>query len=318
MTLTASSVWPLPLVLPLLSAVVYVFSALMLKRAADLGADVWRSTRVCNFTIALLFTPLLALGGTIPAPGQLWQPAGVALLFFAGQILNLLALKVGDVSVATPVLGVKVLLVALLTPLVLGQQISAYLWTAAFLSTSAVALLNLNGNHPHHRVGTTTVMALAAALAYALFDMLVQRWSPAWGVGRFLPITMAFVALYSLPLLWAQSAASPTQLKSKRSAWLIGGALCLAIQGGMFIYAIAVYKQAAVANILYSSRGLWSVLAVWLIGGWFTNRERHHGKSVLLWRLLGAALLMTAILLVLTAVPRRDPLNIQQPPLQNH
>ncbi len=67
----------------------------------------------------------------------------------------------------------------------------------------------------------------------------------------------------------------------------------------MFITSISIYRHATTANVLYSSRGLWSVVAVWGIGHWFTNREQHLGPRVLAWRLVGAILLMAALLMVL-------------------
>ena len=62
------------LLLPLVSAVVYVIGALLLKRASDLGADIWRTTRIINYTSALVAAPLWMLGGTIPASALWWQP----------------------------------------------------------------------------------------------------------------------------------------------------------------------------------------------------------------------------------------------------
>jgi hypothetical protein len=81
--------------------------------------------------------------------------------------------------------------------------------------------------------------------------------------------------------------------------WLAAGATCFAVQGLMFITSIAIYRHATSANVLYSSRGLWSVVAVWAIGHWFANREQHLGARVLVWRFIGAVLLMAAILMVL-------------------
>ena len=188
------------LFLPLIAAVVYVVGALLLKRASDLGADVWRSTRIINYTQALMAAPLWLLGGTIPSSSLWWQPAVAGLLFFAGQVFTLLALTTGDVSVATPVLGVKILLVALLSTVLIGDPIGARLWTAAALSSVAIALLNISPGHSHRRVGTTILLAALGAAAYACFDVLVQKWSPVWGTGRFLPIAMACGAAYSLPL----------------------------------------------------------------------------------------------------------------------
>jgi drug/metabolite transporter (DMT)-like permease len=130
----------LHLLLPLVSAVVYVIGALLLKRASDLGADIWRTTRVINYTSLLVAAPLWWLGGTIPPPSSWWQPPVAAVLFFAGQIFTLLAINKGDVSVATPVLGVKILLVALLTSVLIGDPIGAQLWTAAALCSAPHAL----------------------------------------------------------------------------------------------------------------------------------------------------------------------------------
>jgi hypothetical protein len=71
----------LHLLLPLVSAIVYVVGALLLKRASDLGADVWRTTRVINYTSVLVAAPLWLLGGNIPSWTQWWQPPAAAVLF---------------------------------------------------------------------------------------------------------------------------------------------------------------------------------------------------------------------------------------------
>ncbi len=291
---------PFHLLLPLVSAIGYVVGALLLKRASDLGADVWRTTRIINYTTALMATPLLLLGGTVPS-SLWWQPAVAGLLFFAGQVFTLLALNTGDVSVATPVLGVKIVLVALLSVMLIGDPIGVRLWTAAALSSVAIALLNISPGQSHRRVGTTILLAGLGAVAYACFDVLIQKWSPAWGTGRFIPITMACGAAYSLPLrrFDAPRGASDAHLSRAYIPWIAAGALCFAVQGLMFMSSVAIYRQVTSANVLYSSRGLWSVVAVWGIGHWFTNREQHLGARVLVWRFVGAILLLAAIVMVL-------------------
>jgi len=291
---------PLHLLLPLVSAVVYVVAALLLKRAADLGAGVWRTTRIINYTSALVAMPLWLLGGTIPAARLWWQPAVGGALFFAGQIFTLLALSTGDVSVATPVLGVKILLVALLSAVLIGDPIGARLWTAAALSSAAIVMLNFSRPRTHTRVSTTIVLAALGAAAYACFDVLVQKWSPVWG-SWVVPIAMACAAAYSLPLrrFDARKTIPSEEILPACTPWVIGGAACFAVQGLMFITSISVYGQATSANVLYSSRGLWSVVAVWGIGHWFTNREQHLGAPVLAWRLVGAILMMAALMMVL-------------------
>lgn len=284
--------------LPLLSAVIYVVGALLLKRAVEAGADVWRATCICNVCTALAFLPLVVLGGHLLAEVW-WQPVVVAIIFVVGQILSVLALRIGDVSIATPVLGLKIVLVAVFTTVLLAERLGPALWMAAALSSVAIVLLNRSRPGAHVSVGPTIALAGGAALAYALFDVLVQKWSPAWGAGRFLPVMMGVAALLSLAL-WPLGRRRSSSVARAVPGWVLwAGAGCLGVQSMMFVSTVAIYGHATSANVLYSSRGLWSVIAVWLIGHWFHSREQHLGARILAWRLGGAAVLLVAIVLVL-------------------
>jgi drug/metabolite transporter (DMT)-like permease len=288
----------LPLVLPLLAAVVYASGALLVKRSADLGVGVWRTAFVANLLGALLFQPLLFVGGTVH-PDLWWQPVLVGIFFLVGQCFTFISLDRGDVSVATPVLGLKILLVASLVTLWRGETLRWQLWAASLLATAGIALLNRSGGTPaHHHVGRTIVMAGLAAASYAVFDVLVQTWSPAWGVGRFLPIAMAVSGVLSFAFVFCFRAPL-RDIPRSTWPWLLGGAGVLGGQSVLFVSTVATWGQATSANVLYSSRGLWSVLLVWVFGDWVRSREQHLGRAVLSGRLAGAVLLMSAIVLVL-------------------
>ena len=82
--------------------------------------------------------------------------------------------------------------------------------------------------------------------------------------------------------------------------WLIPAACALSVQSVLFVGAVAVYGKATIANVIYSARGLFSILAVWLVGHWFSNAEQGLGRRTLAWRLLGATLMLSAIILVVT------------------
>jgi drug/metabolite transporter (DMT)-like permease len=285
------------LVLPLVSALLYVVGALLMRRAADYGVGFWRTTFVANLICAAVFAPLLLLGGKFHLE-LLWQPAVVALLFVAGSVLNFISLDRGDVSIATPVLGIKIILVAVLSTLIVGQYLPLKLWIAAALSTTAVTLLNRTRATHHHHVTSTILAAGASASCFALFDVLVQKWSPAWGLGRFPPLMLGFVAIYAIGLV----PRFPAPLKAVAGGawpWLIGGSLVMAVQSLLFVSAVAYYGHATTANVIYSSRGLWSVVVVWLVGHWFRNAEQQLGSGILRWRLIGSALMLAAIALVL-------------------
>jgi hypothetical protein len=62
---------------------------------------------------------------------------------------------------------------------------------------------------------------------------------------------------------------------------------------------VAAKGHAASINVVYSSRGLWSVILVWWLGHWVQSREQHLQRGVLLWRLAGATTMIAAIALVL-------------------
>lgn len=284
------------LLFPLASSILYVLAALFLKQASSRGVDLWRTAFVCNATTAILFLFLLPLGGEPIVIHLLWQPLVIALLFVTAQTLTFLALKVGDVSVATPVMGSKVVLVAFFTTLLGADSVSSLLWLAAILSTVGIAFLNQKGK-THHHVALTVWLALAAAGAYALFDVLVMSWTPQWGAGRLLPIVMVMGAALSVAFLPFAPKPDPTSPSGK---WrpLFFGAFFIALQALILVSCLGIFGDATAVNVIYSTRGLWSVLAVWWIGHFFANTERNHGSTVLRARLVGAICLCAAVVLV--------------------
>lgn len=284
------------LLLPLLSSLIYVFGALLVRRASDLGVGVWRTTFVSNLMSALVFSPVALLGG----PGQpwsaAWQPVTLGLLLVSGQLLGFYALARGDVTIATPILGVKTVVVALATPVLLGSLVPAKLWVAAALSTTAIVLLNLTSNSRHRRWGWSIGGGLGAATSFAMFDVLMQKWAPLWGAGRLVPLVMGLGALFSIgfiPLfqqpLW----------RIPGPAWkpLLAGSACISGQGILLILTVAIFGDSTAVNVVYSCRSLWMVLVVWWIGHWFRNAEQDLGSRVLGWRLAGAGLMSLAVII---------------------
>jgi drug/metabolite transporter (DMT)-like permease len=279
--------------LPLASAFLYAIGALMLKRATQFSPDPWRVTFVVNWLLAAMFAPFWALGGSAYQSSHLLHAAICGATFFVGQIFTFLAISRGDVSVATPVLGTKVLFVAIFTLMLTAEPLNSAIWAAAFLATVATALLGGGSRHAGSRVGPSLGYGFLAAGAFALTDVLCLKWAPLWSFGRFAPAMFLCVALLSLALI-PFFRGSLAQLSWR---WVAPGASLLALQSSGIAYSIIVFGSATITNVLYSSRGLWSVVLVWTIGSWFANVESEQGRGTMVRRLIASLLILAAIAL---------------------
>ena len=259
---------------------------------------------MANFIVAGVNTFLLPLGGTFHAE-LLWEPLTIGALLVGGQSMQFLALDRGDVSVAVPVFGLKVVLVAFFTTLIIHEPVAWELWVAAVLSVAAVVCLNRRDtDKPSRNIGITLLAGGAGSVCFALFDVLMQKWTRDWsgpdgasGAGRMIPLvfysgavlSFALIPFFKEPLSGIPRSAWP---------WLSSGSVLLGTQSALFICSFAVFGAATRANVLYNSRGLFSVLAVWFIGHWFANDEKNVGARIIRWRFAGALLMLAAIALV--------------------
>lgn len=283
---------------PLLSAAGYALAALMLKRAMEGERNPWRVAFVVNMVTALGFQSWLAVGGH----PFTWENVGHAVLaglaFFIGQVLTFIAISKGDVSISTPVLGTKVVFVALFAHLSGGETLGPGLWAATLLTSVALALLGGEWRANRDRLLVSVTFAFLAAIAFAATDVLQQHWVPAFGYGHFGPVMFLTVATLSLGLIPFFDGGLMTMPRGAL-AWALPGSALLALQAMGVAYCIGVFHEVTVTNVLYNTRGLWSVAMVWVVGHWFANTEREVGTAIMFRRLLGALLLLGAVWLCL-------------------
>lgn len=290
---------PAVIAIPLLSAFTYALSAMLFKRAMHQNVGPWRICFVSNLVMGLGFALLWLWGTKSGGLPVLWQPALAGLLFFSGQVFNFLAIDRGDVSVATPLLGVKVFLVAVFSTLLLREPVPLAWWLASGLTFSAVWLLRGGTQALRKRILPSVFFALLSSASFALSDVLVQRYAPACGINGFLPPMFAVnagLSFFLLPLFRG----SLFRLPPSTWRWLLSGAVLFAISASAVLWTIASFGQATAVNIAYSARGVFSVLIVWWAGTHFGNHERHLGRAEMLKRLCAAALIVAAIALVVS------------------
>ena len=288
------------LILPFFCALVYAIGALLLKRSMESGHSARSAMVASNLAIAVFSLPLLVWAKPPPVGLSIWvwlaAPA-CSVLFFLGQIGTFRALSGGDVSVATPILGTKVVITALFGALFLPGGVGTDLWVGAFLCTAGVTLVGLQPGVRTGKALRAVGWGLLAAAVFSLTDVIVARAAKEIGFCLFGPCMMVGMAAMSVWVIPLRDWGSLFQAKTR--GWAVGGAALIGLQGTFLYASIALSGDPVGTNIVYAIRGLWSVLLVAWVGKWLGNREAGLPASVLVLRGVGALLLMGAIWAVL-------------------
>lgn len=285
------------LVFPLTSAVLYALGAIFVKDAERRGASGVRLTIISNIVVALGFAAIYPWGRFPVGPALWWPVVALAGAFALGQVMTIVAFTRGEVSVATPIMGTKVLFVILLASVFTQTQIRPATWVAAVAMLAGLWLLvGRPAATDARRVLTGVICSLIAAFAYAVFDILVQAWAATLNFNIMLPIAIALGAGMSLPLLLLPGERGRAVPRNAWSPLMIGAVLLMA-QSMLLIWSIAEFRDAPGANVVYASRGVWSVLLVQLLGLRLTPAEHFATPGIFARRLVGSSVMMLGVFL---------------------
>ncbi|MBU3665038.1 MAG: DMT family transporter [Chthoniobacterales bacterium] len=288
----------LPLLLPLASAVLYAAGAILIKLGISRGANAWAVTFFSNLSMGLLFLPLVFFGR------ESWNFAPVAwalaasVLFFTGQIATFRSLAAGDVSIATPALASKVVFVALILLAVPENRPDPDLWLAVVLTMGGVILLHRGPRHTRSHPLATLAWALLAAFCFAATDVIIQVAAPRTGFTLFMPVMFGTVAALSFPLLLPHVSRGGAQAGKNAWFWGTAGIVLLAVQLAGVALTIGIFGNATGVNVVYSSRGLWSLILVALLARRLGVTESALDKMTLCSRVAGSVLILAAVILV--------------------
>jgi drug/metabolite transporter (DMT)-like permease len=289
--------------IPFLCALVFPAGAYLLKRAQESGRDSWGVLIVSNLAVTAAFIPpLLWIRPGLPPLTLLYQPFLCGVFFFAGQAAAYRSFA-GDLSVAVPAQGSKVLWIALFTWIFLGQAAGWRIWAAAILALLAFYFLRERppGKAERRKLFATFGAATLAAILLAALDTGIQAWSPSWNPWVFGFWTFLFQGIFSAAL-WLFPAGR-RMFGYSRETWkaaLGGSAVMAAISFGL-VWVISASGKAAWVNILFSSRVVTGVVFVSMWGRALGIPEagRRGSRKILAHHLAGAALMLIAIVLAL-------------------
>jgi drug/metabolite transporter (DMT)-like permease len=292
---------PAYLILPAAAAVIYTISSLLFKRGYEEGAGTLATFHWSNLISMPVFLPLFFIHpGPFPVT-EWWRPGLVAALMYIGTWITFVAIRRGDVSMVTPILGTKVVLVAVALVAISGNGPGTGLWVAAFLATAGIFIIGKGDWRPGKAHGGAILLCLGSALLFSVSDVLISHWAGNYGGTAFLAALPQFFGLFSLlSLLGAKP--GTMHLASGARRWTVSACLLLAVQGMAMGLALVFFQDPTGVNILYSTRGLWAVLLVWCAGSWFASRERERaGRTTMILRLAGTLFITAGVVIAVIA-----------------
>ena len=281
-----------------LAAAGYTFATFFLKAALAKGARAGHLNLWSNVSMAVIVQPIWLFEDPGIPNAPLWLPLITCCTFFLGQVFTFAALARGDVSVATPVLGTKIIWVTALNALVFSVPVPVRWWFAAVAASLGVAVIAGGTPHGERRaMVSTAAFSLLAALCFSVTDVLVQRWAGGNDPLAFLPAMFGMVGIFSVGwyLVFERRA---FLVKRAMAGPLSAGAGLLGLQCALVFLSLAWTLDATAANVVYSIRSLLTVGLAWMAGRFFGLREAGVVGRVVACRAAGALLLFGAILLI--------------------
>ena len=285
----------IPLLLALAAGLFYASSAVLCKKALELGAGTIRSLVYSNIFMSMCFLPYPLLARETIQFHDMPTGACLGLLFFLGQFFCFLALKNGEASLITPIMGSKPIFVAAFIVLhgLSEGEVSWKTWVACGLSALAVALLCWPSKNSTLS-WTGLFLALATAASFGLLDSLVPYFTHQSDPVNVLFFIFGSVGLFSLFLI-PYTEGNFLQFRKKADRWMWASAMPMGGQAILMSMAIGLYHVPTEANIFYACRGLWAVLLIAWFGKKMMLSESSLSTSTLMRRGLGASLLILGI-----------------------
>ncbi|MEM9280596.1 MAG: EamA family transporter [Verrucomicrobiota bacterium] len=287
---------PTYLLLPLAAAIVYSLGSILIKRALKEGVTMDQSFHLTNLLMGTLFLPLFFLEKQVIQWDQLFRPLAMGATFFAATWLTFVAIRRGDVSLVTPIMGTKVVFVAVGMVLFTGQALSLSLWLAAIMTPLGILVMSFSdfrkGNHLWFTIGVT----LASAALFGVNDVMVNAWASSFGPLAFLSIGSITVSFISI-LIWSCQGRPALLARSAGRAHAGWGACCIGLQAILMGIALAFFTDATGINVVYSSRGLWAIVLVVVFGSFLGNSEHRDQGRAFIGRVVGTVILTVAVVI---------------------
>ena len=277
----------------------YVFSRIFVTRSNNTSLGLFALSHAIMGLFAVALLPFCWTGQVYDVRSYVWPLAGSVVFYLMGQVCLFQAVKLTDASRVSPLLGLKILVLALITVLAFDEPLTRLQWIGVILSIAAAAGLNWSGGG---RIPLNASAAiLGACIFYSLSDLSIVALTKALSAdGGFRGILLSNALAYTFAGVvgFALVAVNGPEHRTRaqwRDALPVAVTWFLAM---IFLFVCFRLLGAVFGNIVQSMRGPLSIL----IGGAIAYAGHAHLEQKLgLWtfvRRLAAAILMCAAIAI--------------------
>lgn len=290
----------LSLVAATFQSLCYVFTRLFVLKPGHRPGALLALSHVWMGLFALALLPFVFNAASAAQTAlYVWPLLGGVAFYMAAQMCLILAVRWTDASRVAPLLGLKILVLAVIAVLIFGNAITPLQWLSVLMSLTAALALNYSGG------GAVPLKCVAAVLGactcYSLCDLcvvaLVKALAPDHELsGMLLGVSMSYLlaGLVGLALAGLGNAEDRTPAKW-RAALPVGITWFLAM---VFLFISLRLLGAVFGNIVQTVRGPLSILIGLLIASrGHVALESHVSRWVLARRFAAALLMCGAIAL---------------------
>ena len=277
----------------------YIFSRVFVARFSQSAITLLVSSHIIMGAFSLLALAVFSVDSMPLLQSYLWWLLGTAFFYLSAQVCLFLALRRSDASRVSPLLGIKILFLAIITVPLLGETFSGTQIGAVLLCVGAALLLSWSRG----RMGRQSLLwVMLTCLGYSLSDVCVKHV-----IDQFLYLGLFHGSVVSVSLCYALCGLiglgfMPFVPRLSREIWSVAFPFALTwFVAMLFLFASFGSIGIVFGNIVQATRGVISVLLGVLVGAaGFVHLEEKMTPKVFIKKLSAALLMVGAIALYYT------------------
>lgn len=292
----------------LFSAVTSAFAFVLAKRAYKEGATPTQLSVASNVLIPLIYIPLIFFTDININWSEVFWPILTGAGIFTGMMLSYLALKMGDISIQSPILSGKVVTVALASIILGLEDISISVIIGVVLTMVGIVFISrdkkVESKDSKEKkqllkdIIKPILVAFMAISFMAIPDLTIQEKSADFSKIPF--IILGFSVCSVLLIIYSIITGNKLSKAPKSSRkWILYSGALATVASAAVGYSASFFGKVNEFNIVQGTRGLWSILIIVLLSKKLGLSESNIDKSVMKNRFIGAGFMLAAMIIML-------------------